>query len=282
MNIYEKMGEAIYCGDFFQCLNNIQNFTEEALIEKNRANIVKNFYERLTQYAMSDYIFDEFLVMDEKQYLIYDGENAVAKYMALSIPKQRTPVKSLHNIKLFAEQTQKEFMISDGNHITKKKASEIMNYLDNEYSFSKKVFSDRKAMFLILNVTHKNCNAECIIMNSDNEIIQHLFLYCLSHELEYVKQPEAVLFHELGHAIHARYTKDIDIVPNDIFQKLERLCFPGLCSLSLDKQKEIFADVLGMGLMYGSPFAEVDPFYQIYDEHKKEFKKLIKDIFSSL
>ena len=65
--------------------------------------------------------------------------------------------------------------------------------------------------------------------------------------------PVAVLFHELGHALHAQYSGDIGKVPSDMINKLYDLCFPAIKQLDDATQCELFADVL-LGLMYQTPY----------------------------
>jgi len=74
--------------------------------------------------------------------------------------------------------------------------------------------------------------------------------------------PEAVFFHELGHALNARFTGSIDNLPASLLKYLSELCLPKMLSLPAYKQIEVFTDVLGMGMMYESPFEEYDPFFR--------------------
>jgi hypothetical protein len=70
--------------------------------------------------------------------------------------------------------------------------------------------------------------------------------------------PEAVLFHELGHALHARRFGDVAKVPDDIIELLQNPCFPNFKQMDPMEQSEFFADVLSVGLMYQTPYEKHD------------------------
>ena len=88
--------------------------------------------------------------------------------------------------------------------------------------------------------------------------------------------PVSVLFHELGHALHARFLgSSIDQkVPVNILEFLGSICFPTIMSLSISEQNELFADVIMMGLMYKSPFDMYDPYIAIHQSDKECFHNL--------
>jgi len=163
-----------------------------------------------------DYVFDSIINNNNSQYFIYEGRDAVRKYIVLTIPKQDTPVKTLESIKTYGNQILLDFKKPVGKGITKEKIAEIMHYLDEKFNFSKKVFANRKSMFILLNYSHREHNSECLVMNYGTEIIQHFFLYSMKSDSKDTPAPEAVFFHELGHALHARYTGNIKFVPEEI------------------------------------------------------------------
>jgi hypothetical protein len=286
MKLYEKMNAAIYCDDLLQCADLLIDFAQAALLEKNKGTVVKHFYERLYRYSLGDIAFDSILKTNNKQYFIYDIYDqkpaAINKYIALVIPAKESPVKTLWAILSFGEQILADFTKPKGINIKKEKLVEIMDYLDLQYAFSQKIFADRKALFLILNYSRKNCNSECLITQSGDEIIQHFFLYCIANKHKGAITPEAVLFHELGHAMHARYTGDIMLLPKNIIHRLEKLCMPEIGNLTAEEQTEVLADVLSVGLMYESPFSEYDAFSYMHPDDKREFKLMCEQILSEL
>ena len=63
---------------------------------------------------------------------------------------------------------------------------------------------------------------------------------------------------------------------------VKQLCTPGIMACSVADQCEIFADVLSVGLMYESPFAEFDPFGYMHPDDKQAFKQMTELILKDL
>lgn len=279
MSIYEKLNDVIYnSDDLVTCGQKLIKFADAALMEKNKATIVKCFYKHLIEYTMPYYVFD----FNNQSYAVFERNQAVSLFLLINLPSQHTPVKSLKTIETFGEKILTKYTSPIGSGISKNQVEEIMTYLNKEYEFSRKVFKDKKAMFLLLNNSHVEFNSECrIAISQEGQIIQHLFLYHMRSNDINMLFPESVLFHELGHALHARLVKSIpNEVPPKILDFLETLCFPTIKFLTPSQQCEVFADVISIGMMYNSPFSIYDPFPEIHEDDKKIFNMLFKKIIS--
>jgi hypothetical protein len=276
------MNDAIYCRDLLKCGSKLIDFAETAITEKNRATLVKLFYERLREATVVDYVFDDFFNEQKCRYAIYEGENAVGKYLVLSIPQQSTPVKTLNAIKSFGEYLILHFRGPIGNVITKYRIDEIMQYLDKQYEFTNKVFSDQKSIFSILDYSHTEFNSECMTAFSKSKVMQHIFLYHMKTNDEDMPLPETVFFYELGHVIHAKYFRSVDSVPENILSFLRQLCMPNIDMYPPKEQIEVFADIISVGLMYNSPFDKYDTFSYIHKDDKKVFKMLVEKMLSRI
>jgi hypothetical protein len=276
------MNDAIYCRDLLQCGSKLINFAEAAITEKNRATLVKLFYERLREATVVDYIFDDFFDEQKCRFAIYEGENAVGKYLVLSMPQQSTPVKTLNAIRNFGECLIQYFRGPIGNAISKDRIDGIMQYLDKQYEFTNKVFSDQKAIFSILDYSHTEFNSECMAAFSESKVMQHIFLYHMKTNNGDTPLPETVFFHELGHVIHAKYFGSVDSVPENILSFLKQLCMPNIDMCSPKEQIEVFADIISIGLMYNSPFDEYDSFSYMHEDDKKAFKMLVEKMLSRI
>lgn len=126
--------------------------------------------------------------------------------------------------------------------------------------------------------SHRYFNSECQIINTNSGTVQHFFLYHMRVKGENAPNPEAVLFHELGHAIHASCVEDVHQIPVEMIDLLQKLCFPKLNQISATEQCEVFADVLSMGLMYQTPFEKYDLFQQIHPDDKAAFKSIVENL----
>ncbi len=282
MTIQEKMEKALYSDTLFECARNLSEFARAVLEEKNRSTIMKTFYGSLFQYAMMDYVTDDLFEESKDSYYICDGKSASAKYLALMMPAKERPIQSLQNIQKFAQETLETLMPPIGERIEEEMAEDILSYLDEEYNFGKKVFRDRKAIFALLDVSHKLHNSECLMETTDGEMVLHFFLYCMNNKDDSSITPEAVLFHELGHAIHVRYTRDIRQVPEEVLKILRETCMPGIDTLLPEQQSEVFADILSAGMMFESPFESYSPFSYMLPKDKKVFKEIVKTILARL
>ena len=278
MDIYHKIDEIVSCNDLLDCAHHLLDFVDLSLKEQNRREIVKYFYESaVTNEAYT--LMSSILNLDNSKYYIFSGNNAVRRYLFLMLPQISSPVKSLQNIKVFANDLIHSFTASTGNHIDPDKVSKIMKYLDEKYSFSEKVFSDGPASFLIFNLTSHEVDSHCVITVRGSKIIPCFLLYSNREVSKHISS-EAVLFHELGHAIHARFTGNFDFIPEEILLFLKNLCFPDILSHPISEISENFAHILSIGLMYDSPFAEYDHFDYIHPDDKKMFKKLVEMILN--
>jgi hypothetical protein len=207
---------------------------------------------------------------NKSNYFICDENNSVKMFLGLRTPKQTSTVKSINEIRAFGEFILSDFTHPVGKCISESSLSEILHYLDEEYNFSTKVFSKRKSYFLRINNSNKFYNSECLTAKNidGTDVISHFFLYHMKEKDSI--SPEAVLFHEFGHALHAKLLGDIDKLPDNIIEILQDLCFPEIKRLDSEIQNELFADVLGIGLMYQTPYEKYDEFKNNISETQKK------------
>ena len=278
MDIYDKPHAAAYCQDLTWFGDKLIDFAESVLTEKNRARLVDLFYQRLMEYNMMDYIWSDFNKDKDnlESYFICEGKSAVGKFINFAVPGRTKPVETLHKLITFGHQIKNSFIQPTGKLITGDKVKEIMNYLDTNYGFSGKVFKDKKAIIGIIPYSHKKFSSECLTCLTTG-IEFHFFLYHTIPDPKFNTTPESVFFHELGHALYTRYAGGFDI--NYEMKEILKLYFPNSLEIcSPEQQLEIIADILSMGMMYGSPYEKLDPFKAIRIEDKQVFKELFEEI----
>lgn len=230
--------------------------------------------------GLNSYLFNG-LADDERKNFIYEGQDAINAFIALTMPPLSSPVKSLKELKNYSNHLLDIYTQPYGELISSNSISDIIEYLNQKYNFSQKIFNRNTPIFTILNISHRYYNSECLITSSPNGSSYHFFLYCMKKDSNGAN-PQYVLFHELGHAIHSRYTGNTDIIPTDVIDFLKNLCMPTIDSITSQQQAEVIADIFAMGLMFNSPYAEFDPFIPIESEDKKQFKMLTEKIMLSL
>jgi len=280
--VYEIMNSLFLSTDLLHSGRLLVEFANTAYKEKNRATLVNNFYERLYPWGLSEYTFCDFLNNEKKKYFICDEKKAARMYLALLIPAKKSTVKTINEIKTFGEFILSNFTKPVGECISEASLVDILQYLDKKYSFSSKVFSNGKAAFIRIHNTHKVYNSECLALGEGKDSINHFFLYHMKEKGSL--KPEVVLFHELGHALHTQCFGDVRKVPDDIICKLKTLGFSGIDKLDAPTQSELFADVLGFGLMYQTPYEKYlnDSYNKIQPDDKMAYKMLVENIIENL
>jgi hypothetical protein len=281
--ISEIMYSAIISDDLLYSGSQLIEFANAVYKEKNRTMLIKIFYEQLNQWAFSS-VFGSLLVEDNKSnYFICDEKNSVKMFLGLRIPKQMSTVKSINEIRAFGEFILSNFARPVGECISESSLKEILHYLDEEYNFSTKVFSNKKSYFIRMNNSNKDYNSECLTAKNidGTDVINHFFLYHMKEKDSI--SPEAVFFHELGHAIHAKCFGGIDKLPKNIIEILQNLCFSKIKTLDSEIQNELFADVLGIGLMYQTPYEKYDVFKDnLSKNQKKALKIMVEKIIETI
>jgi len=273
---FDIINSIIFCHDLLECGQKIINFSDSVYKMKNRITVINYFYEQLYHWAFGHYLFKN---EDIGDYIICDDKYVVNMFLALRIPKKKSTVKTIKEIKSFGEFILSNYKKPVGKCITERSLKDILQYLEKEYLYCTKIFSNNGAYFIRLHNTHKNCNSECTIAKKDNKIVNY-FLYHMIKKKSIT--PEAGLFHELGHAIHIKAYGDVNIIPNEIIDILKDIGFPKIKELDINTQSEIFADVLGVGLMYNSPFSIYDVYNEIEMRVKELYNKFALLLFNNI
>jgi len=277
--IYDIMYSAIISTDLLHSGQQLINFANAVYKEKNRATILNHFYEQLHLWAFNSITGD--LLNKNNNYFICNELNSVKMFLGLRIPAKTSTVKSINGIRAFGEYVLLKYIKPIGKCISEDSLKDILEYLDKEYNFSMKVFSNKKACFIRINNSHKDYNSECLTARVEDDIINHFFLYHMKEKRSIT--PEAVLFHELGHALHAKRFNGIKKLPENIIEILQDICFPTIKSLDTYTQNELFADVLRIGLMYQTPFEKFNLFKEkINKTQQRLFKVLVEKIIETL
>jgi hypothetical protein len=278
----EIMYSAIISEDLLHSGHKLIEFVNAVYKEKNRTTLINFFYEQLYQWAFSS-VLSYSIQGNKDNYFICDKKDSVKMFLGLRTPPQTTTVKSINEIRAFGEFILSNFANPIGECITESSLKEIIHYLDEEYNFSTKVFSNRKSYFIIINNSNKNYDSECLTAKSRDgkDVINHFFLYHMTEKNSI--SPEAVLFHELGHALHAKRFGGIEKLPDNIIEILQDLCFPKFKTLDYSIQNELFADVLGTGLMYQTPYEKYDVLKENTSKNQKEaLKNLVRKIIETI
>jgi len=276
---YEKMDSAIEFDDLIDCGHKLVEFADAAVVVKNKHTIVNQFFENLLYTVMIPYVFDR---PDEAHYYLCEKKEAIGMYVYFMIGGKQTPVKSLKKIKQVGEHIIANYTTPIGDIIPKETILEIMECLDAKFSFSKKIMNARLVpiIYAIIPYSNREFNSQCVVTKENT--IPIVFLYHMRTDDVESANPIAVFFHELGHMLHTRYTKNPHWIPDEILDILRDTCFPTIKEASIYDQCEIFADVLSVGLMQDTKFEEYSLFKCFQADEKKIFEMLVKKLLAAL
>lgn len=162
---------------------------------------------------------------------------------------------------------------SNSNILTLEKMNEILNFLYENY---KKFHEFCPFECSFINYVNKSYNSLSYYFGKFNpeDYGYNFFFFNVKNDIS----PIYVFLHEIGHYIHINITKGKLNINKKILEKIKKTGFSKFASANNDIQKEVFADILAMGIMCDSPYEEYDPFVDITKEDKKEFKKLVSEI----
>jgi hypothetical protein len=274
MNIYERVNDIINCSDLAECGIKIISFAKDALKLKDRRRALNIYYERMNESFLPDYSFSS----DKEDYYLCDGVNAVGKYLLFSRPAIMTPTKTLQEFIKYGELISTSIIAPIGKVITRKRVIEIMNYVNQEYNFSKRVFTARKPIIAIMDYSKTDFNSETVMFESNNDIVIHFFLFHMKNDEKQKVHPETVFFHELGHALCEKYLYEhIDGMEYILFA-LKHFGFAELDKYDSGTQKEVIADILSVALMHGSAFEKYNPFPKMHIDDIKGYKVILSKL----
>lgn len=158
------------------------------------------------------------------------------------------------------------------NVISQEKLEEILSYLDNKYEFLEK-FNP----FIYSIIEYKSKNYDSLLgvrrFPDKGEFEYNIFLFDVKDN----KSPVYIFFHELGHYIHSNITNRKLYIPEDIILKLKDNGI-NIENMEEYQKNDFFADILAIGLMYGSPYEKEDPFFKTKEKNKNLFKDIVNKL----
>lgn len=285
-NINNLIYEKAFCS-FDRTLNpterasNMIDFVNLVRTKKNKTPFLNDFYKRSLEMGFMDYVWKLWGITSEEKkekFLIYSDFEAIDKYFYFSLKRiKEKPSKTLENIEKFATHVLKDFDVKkDNNVITIEKIKEIMNFLDNKYNFTEKVYKDFVPTFSILKFENPFYNSFTdVSLDTKNKLYYHYIIFNVKDNIS----PTYVFLHEIGHTIHYAITKNGNFIPEKVLKELEKTGFKGIETIDNYAKYEALADIFAMGIMYNSPYADCDPFVEISEKDKIIFNKIIEDLF---
>lgn len=301
-----------------QFCDNVDQFVDEALLEKKRKALVSEFYYYFLQFAASGHVFAEgncsYEIENEivkkyvgdteklhslgifdtgnhmrsfykdgekgKKYYVCNGKEAFWIVLYYHLPPYTSPVKTLKALKEYTRELRESYSEKGGDLIDVESALEILNYVDQKYNFFNIVHNEYRPIFAIADVTHNERNSVCHVFRGYDGLIRTSV--CLTRNGNTTDcSPEAILFHEIGHTLHTRLFYLFPKAKEMTISALEKTCFPNIANLDEEDQMEIIADAISMGMMYGTPYEKYDPF-DPFDPTAAKSKRMLSEIVQKM
>ena len=146
-NAYEILNSLVFCPDLLECGQKIIDFSNVAYKEKNRNTIVDHFYEHLYQWAFCYYMFNN---RNIGEYIICKENNVVNMFLAIRMPKKKSAVKTIMEIKAFGEFIISNYRKPVGECISEKSLENVLTFLEKEYLYCSKIFSNEPLAKLLI------------------------------------------------------------------------------------------------------------------------------------
>jgi hypothetical protein len=278
MDIYDLIYEISESNDLADCGRKLLVYADKVFAQKNRSPYINKLFSMIND-QINVYFINYILKGKKEKYLIFDGNKSTAKFLALTMPGQTAPVKTLNAIKEHGQALIDSYTAPVGKIIYKDKVKEIMTYLDEKYDFSSKVFKDQLAFILLINNSHIHFKSHYFTRDVAGPLEHHIFLYCMNSSDD---KPETSFFHELGHALQTRYTYDTKVEPSTILSWIDQLYKHNNAVYKSEEQGEILADLLSIGLMYDSPYEDFMPLSYAEEKFKMVVKKITEYIIGEI
>lgn len=259
-------------------------YADLAIENKNERNfLMRQVMEQrmMTAYAQSLDLGEE---EKAKGYKVLTGGQAVDYFVNKHYPIDTAPLRSANRLKALAQDILDTYSETEAPVISEPVLHRCLEYVSERFDFfyAFNAANQRQCVrppvcFSIHELAHVCHNSQFSYARSHQHEEYSINLTAVVHDSN--STPEYVLFHELGHLLHA-LTCGIDDegmieIPLPVVDALESAGFPTFGELDEESQAEIIADVLAMGMMLDSEYESKDPFVDIDRAHKQVYQELV-------
>lgn len=275
MGTYEKLERLVNSKDLLKFGDYLVEFAESAPNEDASQAFLEKLYERSAQRFRDSTVA---AYWENKPYVILEKGAAVSSYCSLVLPPPTNSAETLNSIQKVGLEHRQLYTQPLGISLSKNRLVKILKYLDKQHGFSDMVFKPVPPLFLLLDYSHSARGSELIINECEGTHSFYFLLYHLPESHIGETNPEAVFFHELGHAVHAKFTGNNNVAQAEILEFLNKNGFWEIEKASPDEVREIIADVLAIGMMFDSPYEKyISPkYHRISNDHMLAFHHLFQ------
>lgn len=221
------------------------------------SNSLREYGEKLAFYKNLNAEMEHLLYIyqvynSSKEYCLYRHRFCNVIYLANRWNFKPSARENRAQLKGICKEIQEKIIPPQGMQVSEQFIEAVFSYLEEKYHFSKGLLESKPIDILLPAHTHRDYNGACITYGTDHGCRSVIELYHLRSGAE--RSPEFVLFHELGHVVQMQLTGHPAILPLQFKRVLEKSG-----AANAEHVDEIFADILAIEMMYGSPFEKYLP-----------------------
>lgn len=188
---------------------------------------------------------------DDRPYSVKQGNDWVPTYLLHMWSLQRSVEENTLYWYEMADEIKQEYVKVKEPGITEQQVHAVMEHVEKRYGFCSNVLRDKPIDILLLPNKHIGRNSQYgSLINLSKPKSDVIVMLSMVDEGNH---PEAVLLHELGHALHTRLTGKHQRTPKS-FECVQKKMYVALEGCPAAEWCEYFADSFAIAALRDSPF----------------------------
>ncbi len=243
------------CKNLFELSDCLQKLLTDTQSIPNRNKVLHEIYINI---SLND------LYKTKQHYYIYNDNESAIYYLMHYWTLKKTYKENSECLFNIINTIKEEMIASQKIRISVETTHLLMEAVENRFSFCSKVLDSNPIDILFIEHSHTTWDGiySSILIN-DCKIRDQIIIPYLRYEVDFPQ--EFVFLHELGHALHTRITKKLDILP-DSFNMIINKMFVTIQHEPNDQKAELFADCFAIAVLAGSDLKKYNPYTFVRNE----------------
>ena len=245
-----------FCKNLLELADFLETFSEELKTVPNKNKPIEELFS---------YLSVESFYRPKSPYVVLTGNDAVKAYLSNYWISNSNKKESFGYISKIIEKIRNEYIPAQSKSLSPTEIHTLMTHANDRFGFIEKVIGSNQIEILVVENSLLNLNALHSATIIGDEIINKIIIP--HSRLDSSCSLEYTFFHELGHVLHTRATKQIETIPAS-FRLIQEHLFPININCSLHDQCELFADCFAISALAMSEHEKYSPYNFILKEDK--------------